>query len=125
MTFSGHRCEKEKNNHCEVDNEQHSTVCGDANHVSLFRLSPAIVKVCCSIEEMTTWMEVIGVVANSVLSPVISVDDIVVAKEVGKGSYVDEVDVDGDARGGDMSESSHFLSDSAKCIKALSKVDSF
>ena len=54
----------------------------------LSRLNSSSHFICCSIPSSGLWVPLVGINANSDLSPVLSVDDVVMGKEIGRGAFV-------------------------------------
>ena len=50
-------------------------------------LNPTTAKVCCGIVEKKIKNAICGIQAQTELSPLLSVDDLVIQKEIGRGSY--------------------------------------
>lgn len=50
-------------------------------------LDPLRAKICCAIVEKSIWNPICGIQAQTELSPLLSVDDIAISKEIGRGSY--------------------------------------
>ena len=50
-------------------------------------LDPEKAKICCEIGNKHVWNSICGIQAQVELSPLISVDDVLISKEIGKGSY--------------------------------------
>ena len=50
-------------------------------------LDPSKAKVCCAVNEKSVWGFLCGMQAQTELTPLISMDDVSITKEIGRGSY--------------------------------------